>query len=99
MPEKVEAEHLDGDQARLQPYERGLFEASDRDMHEVPPYENDAFMQQVQRIATFDHVRAAPPAPAGAATVAARGATSAGVKGSIPGSASYTTSLVEHFPT
>ena len=38
-------------------------------MHEVPPYENDAFMQQVQRLAAFDHLRAAPPPQAGAATV------------------------------
>ena len=69
LPEQVEAEHPDGDQAKLQPYERGLFEIADGDMHEVPPYENDAFMQQVQRLAAFDHVRAAPPPQAGAATV------------------------------
>ena len=69
LPEQVEAEHLGGDQARLQPYERGLFEVADRDLHEVPPYENDAFMQQVQRLAAFDHVRAAPPPLAGAPTV------------------------------
>ena len=69
LPEQVEPEHLEGDQARLQPYERGLFEVTDRDMHEVPPYENDAFMQQVQRLAALDHVRSAPPPQAGAATV------------------------------
>ena len=69
LPEQVEAEHLEDDKARLQPYERGLFEVADRDMYEVPPYENDAFMQQVQCLAAFDHVRAAPPPQAGAATV------------------------------
>ena len=67
--EQVEAEHLEGDQARLQPYELGLFEVADRDMHEVPPYENDAFMQQVKRLAAFDPVWAALPPQAGAATV------------------------------
>ena len=69
MPVQVEAEHLEGDQARLQPYERGLFEVADRDMHDVPPDENDAFMQHVQCLAAFEHVRAAPPPQAGAATV------------------------------
>ena len=38
-------------------------------MNEVPPYQKDEFMQQVQRLAAFDHVRAAPPAQAEAATV------------------------------
>ena len=56
LPEQVEAQHMDGHQARLQPYERGLFEVADKDLHEVPPYENDAFMQQVQRLAASDHV-------------------------------------------
>ena len=69
LPEQVEAERLEGDQARLQPYERGLFEVADRDMHEVPPYENDAFMQQVLCLAAFDHVQAAPPPQTGAATI------------------------------
>ena len=41
LPEHVEAEHLEGDLAGLQPHERGLFEVADRDLHEVPPYEND----------------------------------------------------------
>ena len=56
LPEQVEAQQLEGDQARLQPYERGLFEVADRELHEVPPYENNAFMQQVQRLAASDHV-------------------------------------------
>ena len=63
LTEQQEAEHLEGDQARLAPYERGVFEVTDKDMNEVPPYQNDEFIQQVQGIATFDHVRAAPPAP------------------------------------
>ena len=62
LTEQMESEHLEGDQARLAPYERGVFEVTHRDMHEVPPYQNDEFMQQVQRLAAFDHVRAAPPA-------------------------------------
>ena len=99
LTKQREAEQLAGDQASLAPFERGVFEVTDRDLNEVSPYQNDAFIQHVKDTATVDHVRTAPPAPAGAATVAARGATSAGVKGSIPGSASYTTSLVEHFPT
>ena len=73
LTEQMETEHLEGDQARLARYERGVFEVAARDMIEVPPYQNDEFMQQVQRIATFDHVRAAPPAPADAATASARG--------------------------
>ena len=73
LTEQQETEHLEGDQARLAPYERGMFEVTDRDMNEVPPYQNDKFMQQVQGIATFDQVRAAPPAPACAATVSALG--------------------------
>ena len=38
-------EHLEGDQARIAPYERGVFEVTDRNMPEVPPYQNDEFMQ------------------------------------------------------
>ena len=30
LPQQVEAEHLEGDQSRLQPYERGLLEVADR---------------------------------------------------------------------
>ena len=70
LTEEREAEHLDGDQARLAPFERGLSEVTESDMNEVPPYQNDEFMQQTS---SFDNVRAAPPAPAGAATVSARG--------------------------
>ena len=73
LTEQLEAGHLAGDKARLAPFERGLFEITDRDMNEVPPCQNDEFMQQVKGIATFDHVRAAPPAPAGATIVSARG--------------------------
>ena len=35
LTQEQEAEHLDGDQARLAPFERGLFEVNDRDMNEV----------------------------------------------------------------
>ena len=68
----METEHLEGDEARLTPYERGVFEVTDRELNEVPPYQNDEFMQQVQRLAAFDQVRAAPPA-AEAATASAHG--------------------------
>ena len=71
LSDHTEAEHLEGDQANLEPYERGEFEVTDRDMNEVPPYQNDEFMQHVQRLAAFNHVRAAPPAQAEAATVGA----------------------------
>ena len=73
LTEQREAEHLAGDQASLAPFERGMFEGTDRDLNEVPPYQNDTFIEHVKDIATVDHVRAAPPAPAAAATVAARG--------------------------
>ena len=63
LTEQQETKHLEGDQARLSRYERGVLEVNDTDMNEVPPYQNDEFMQQVQRMAVFDHVRAAPPAP------------------------------------
>ena len=38
---EVPIEHLSGDQARLAPFERGVFEVTDRDLNEVPPYQND----------------------------------------------------------
>ena len=71
LTEQLEAGHLADDHARLAPFERGLFEITDRDVNEVP-YHNDEFMQQVKGIATFN-VRAAPPPPAGAASASARG--------------------------
>ena len=99
LSEQMEAEHLEGDQARLERYERGVFEATNRDLNEVPPYQNDKFMQQVQRLAAFDHVRAAPPAQAEAATVDADTARGCGwSQGSIPSSASSVTSPVELSP-
>ena len=69
--EHTEAEHLEGEQANLERHECGVFEVTDRDMNEVPPYQNDEFVQQVQHLAAFDHVRAAPPAQAEAATAGA----------------------------
>ena len=65
LSEQAETEQLEGDQARLAHFERGVFEVADRDLNEVPPYQDDAFMQQLQQLAAFDHVRAAPPPPAG----------------------------------
>ena len=97
LTEQREAEHLAGDQALLAPFERGVFEVTDRDLNEVPPYQNDAFIQQVKDIATFDHAKAAPPAPAGA-TVAASGRNVSWSEGEHPRLSKYTTSLVEHFP-
>ena len=64
LSEQAEAEQIEGDQVRLARFERGVFEVADRDLNEVPCYQNDAFMQQLQQVAAFDHVRAAPP-PAG----------------------------------
>ena len=69
LTEQREAEHLAIDQASLAPFERGVFEVTDLDLNEFPPYQNDAFIQHVKDIGTFNHVRA----PAGAATVAAHG--------------------------
>ena len=89
LPKQVEAEHLEA-KARLQPYERGLFEVADRDMHEVPPYEKDAFMQHVQRLAAFDHLRREQPQ-----LMLPQFRHATGARGSIPGSASSTTSLEE----
>ena len=64
LSERAEVEQLEGDQVRLAHFEHGVFEVADRDLNEVPPYQNDAFMQQLQQLAAFDHVRAPPP-PAG----------------------------------
>ena len=36
LPEQIELGHLEGDQASLQPYERGVFEVDDRGLHEEP---------------------------------------------------------------
>ena len=73
LTQQRKAKHLSGDEARLAPFERGVFEVTDRDLNEVKPYQNNEFMQHVRGIATFDHVRAAPSAPAGATTVATCG--------------------------
>ena len=54
VTEELEAEHLAGDQASLAPFERGVFEVTHQDWNEVPPYQNDPFIQHVKDIATFD---------------------------------------------
>ena len=84
LTEQREAEHLSRDQASLAPFERGLFQVTNRDLNEVPPYQNDEFVQHVKGIATSDHVRAAPPALAGAATVVARGRNVSWTEGEHP---------------
>lgn len=63
--------HFAGDQDVLHAYAQGEFEAAERELHEVPPYQNDPFIQQVKDIATFDNARAALPSPA-STTVAAQ---------------------------
>ena len=52
---------------------RGEFTVADRDLNEVPPYQNDPFMSHVNDLATFDSVRAAQPAHEGATTIMAQG--------------------------
>ena len=73
LSDQAEAEQLGGDQGRLPRFERGEFTGADRDMNEVPPYQNDAFMSRVRDLATFDNVRAAQPAHEGATTIMAQG--------------------------
>ena len=51
-------EQVLADQQELPDFERGLFEADDRDPDEVPPYTDEPFMEHVKAIATFDNVRA-----------------------------------------
>ena len=63
VTEELEAEHMAGDQASMAPFERGVFEVTDRDVNQVPPYQNNPFIQHVnEEIATFNRVssRAAP---------------------------------------
>ena len=52
LSERAETEQLEGDQARLPRFERCEFTVAGRDLNEVPPYQNDAFMS---------HVRDLPP--------------------------------------
>ena len=73
LSEQAETEQQAGDQARLPRFERGEFTVADRDLHEVPTYQNDAFMSHVRDLATFDHVRVAQPAHEGATTIMAQG--------------------------
>ena len=63
LSERAETDQLEG----------GVFEVADRDLNEVPPYQNDAFMNHVRDLATFERVRAARPAYERAATVMAQG--------------------------
>ena len=48
VTEERKAERLAGDQASLAPYMRGEFDVVDRDLNEVPPYQNDSFIQHVK---------------------------------------------------
>ena len=73
LSERAETEQLEGDQAILERFERGVFEVADRDLNEVPPYQNDAFMNHVHDLATIERVQAARPAHEGTATVMAEG--------------------------
>ena len=61
LSEEAEAEQLRGDQVRVPRFEQREFAVADRDMNEVPPYQNDEFMSRVRDLADFDGVRAAQP--------------------------------------
>ena len=63
---------------------RGVFAVTDPDMHKVPPYQNDELILHVKAIGTFDHVRAASPAPACAAIVVACGCSVSWSEGEHP---------------
>ena len=73
LSERAETEQLEGGQARLVCFERGVFEVTDRDLNKVPPYQNDAFMNHVRDMATFERMRAARPAHEGATKVMDQG--------------------------
>ena len=57
---------------RLRVSNGGEFTVADRDMNEVPPYQNDAFMSRVRDLASFDTVRAAQPADKAATSIRAQ---------------------------
>ena len=71
LSKEAEAEQLRGDQATLPRFEQGEFEVAVRDMNEVPPYQNDAFMSRVRELASFETVRAAQPADKSATSIRA----------------------------
>ena len=96
LSEQAEAEQLEGDQIRLPRFERGEFTVADRDLNEVPPYQNDAFMSRVRDLASFDTMRATQPADKGATSIRAQVVT--GLRGSITESASNIINLVERSP-
>ena len=73
LSERDEAEQLEGDQIRNPHFERGEFTVADRDLNEVPPYQNDASVSRARDLASFDTVRAAQPADKGAASIRAQG--------------------------
>ena len=73
LSEEAEAEQLHGDQVRRPRFEQGEFTVADRDMNEVPPYQNDEFMSRVRELAMFDTVRAAQPADKAATSIRAKG--------------------------
>ena len=53
LSEGAEAEQFHGDQVRLPRFEQGHFDVAPRDMHEVPPYQNDEFMSTCPRPSKF----------------------------------------------
>ena len=98
LSEQTEAEQGEGDQARLERYERGVFKVTDRDLNDVPPYQNDEFTQPVQRLAASSMCERhrqlrRPPQWTPTQLVDATG-----VRGSIPSAASSIPSPVELSP-
>ena len=73
LSERDDAKQFEGDQATIPRFERGEFTVADRDMNEVLPYQNDAFMSRVRDLASFDTVRAAQPADKAATSIRAQG--------------------------
>ena len=73
LSKQQELEQFEGDQASFPHFERGEFTVADRNLNEVPPYQNDAFMCRVRERAMFDTVRAAQPADKAATSIRAQG--------------------------
>ena len=94
LSQEAEAEQLHGDQVRLPRFEQGEFTVADRDINEVPPYQNNEFMSRVRELAVLtmcvrhkQQTKQLPPSELRDVT---------GLRGSIPGSASCTTNLAGH---
>ena len=73
LSEEAEAEQVHGDHVRLPRFEQGEFTIADRDVNEVPPYQNDEFMSRVRERAMFDTLRATQPADKAATSIRAQG--------------------------